>query len=256
MNKTILSSNELAILENIISNLGYVAYFDDIRMLLKDEYSSEEIRKRISLLVKRGWLVRIKRGAFAVANLESHNFASISPMVVSKVLMPDSYVSFEFALGRHGLFDQLPGKLTAVTPGKPRKFTFQEIQYEFRKIKPDLYFGYKEISLDGHSANVAELEKALLDFLYYRIDTYSVDLVREKLLEGKEDIDQKKLTSYAERFPVTVQRRLGFLLDLAGSPTEGLYKMVKQRPGYGRLTRGSDRFNAKWRIYYEDRFTK
>jgi len=32
--------------------------------------------------------------------------------------------------------------------------------------------------------------------------------------------------------------------------------MVKKRPGYGRLTRASDRFNAKWRIYYEDRFTE
>lgn len=256
MDKTILSKKELAILERIISNLGYIAYFDDIRMLLKEEYSTEETRKRISLLVKRGWLIRIKRGVFAVANLESHSFASISPLLVSQVLVTDSYVSFEFALGYHGLFDQQPGKLTALTPGKPRKFTFQEIQYEFRSVKPDLYFGYEEVSVDGHSVNIAEFEKALLDYLYYRIDTYSVELVREKLAEGRDDIDHDRLASYAERFPVSVQRRLGFLLDLAGVSTDGLYQVVKRRPGYGKLTRGSDRFNAKWRIYYEDRFTE
>lgn len=256
MDYTILSKKELAILEKIISNLGYVAHFDDIKKLLEEEYTTEEIRKRVSLLSKRGWLVRIKRGSFAVASLESHSFANISPLLVSQVLVPDSYVSFEFALGRYGLFDQLPARLTAITPGIPRKFTFQAIEYGFRKIKPDLYFGYESLPVDNLSANVAELEKILLDYLYYQIDTYSIELVREKLAEGRDGIDHDRLVSYAKRFPVTVQRRLGFLLDLAGASTDGLYQMVKKSPGYGRLTRASDRFNAKWRIYYEDRFTE
>lgn len=256
MDKTVLSRNDLAMLEKIISGPGNIVYFDDLKTLFEGEYSIEELRKRTSLLVRRGWLVRIKRGAFAVANLESHSFAGISPLVVSTVLVPDSYVSFEFALRHHGLFDQMPSKLTALTRGRKREFEFQGIQYSFRKIKPDLFFGYEEVSIDRHAARVAALEKALLDYLYFRLDTYSAELVREKLMEGRGDIDHVRLVSYSNRFPLTVQRRLGFLMDLAGAPSGQLYKKVKGRPGYGRLTRASDRFDAKWRLYYEDRFAE
>jgi predicted transcriptional regulator of viral defense system len=256
MKKTILSSKELAILEKVISSLGYIAHIEDINDLLAEDYSIQQIRRRISLLSRRGWLIRIKRGVYAVANLESHSFANISPLLVSQVLLPNSYVSYEFALYEHGLFDQLPAKLTAITPGKPKKFTFQGTEYEYKKIKPVLYLGFAERTVDGHAVNIAELEKAFLDYLYYRIDTYSVDLVLEKLKEGKDDLDIDRLYDYARRYPVSVIRRLGFLLDLIEVPTDELREDIKSRRDFSKLTNISDIFNARWRIYYEDRFTE
>jgi predicted transcriptional regulator of viral defense system len=254
MKKTSLTRRELAILEKIISHLGYIAYTSDINELLEKDYSLQEIRRQISLLSKRGWLVRIKRGVFAVASIESHSFASISPLAVSQILVPGSYVSFEFALSHYGLFDQLPSKLTAVTSGKPRKYAFQNMTYEFKSIKPDLYFGNVEIEENSMKANVAELEKVFLDFLYFRIDTYSIDLALEKLKEAQGGLDLKKLFSYAQKYPVSVKRRLGYLLDLAGIPADNLYKTIRSRRDFSKLTNQSDKFNAKWRIYYEDRF--
>lgn len=254
MKKTSLTRRELAILEKIISNLGYIAYARDINELLEQDYSLQEIRRQLSLLVQRGWLVRIKRGVFAVAGLESHSFANMSPLSVSQILVAESYVSFEFALAHHGVFDQLPSKLTAVTEGRPKKYTFQNLEYEFKKIKSGLYFGFEEITVDNGKANVAELEKAFLDFLYFRIDTYSIDLVLEKLKEGRDDLNLEKLFSYATKYPVSVQRRLGYLLDLADIETDKLYFGVKSRRDFSKLTNTSTKFNAKWRIYHEDRF--
>jgi predicted transcriptional regulator of viral defense system len=255
MKKTSLTRRELSILEEIISELGYVAYASDINKLLEKNYSLQEIRRQISLLTERGWLVRIKRGVFAVASLESHSFANISPLVVSQILVPISYVSFEFALARHGLFDQLPSKITAITSVKPRKFTFQGMTYEYKSIKPGLFFGYEEITESGGKASVAELEKAFLDFLYFEIDTYSIDLVLEKLRDGKSDLDLARLFDYSSKYPVSVKRRLGYLLDLAGASTDGLHEEIRSRRDYSKLTNTSEIFNAKWRIYYEDRFS-
>ena len=256
MKKTILTRKELAILEKIISELGYIAYVEYINKLLARDYSEQEIRRQISLLSKRGWLVRIKRGVFAVANLESHSFANLSPLMVSQILSPSSYVSFEFALAEYGLFDQLPKKLTAVTLGKPRKFVFQGMEYEFRKIKPDLYFGFEETTVNDGKVNVAELEKAILDFLYFRIDTYSIDLVLEKLKESRKELNLAKLYNYTAKYPMSVKRRLGFLLDLTDTPTDELLKAIGSRRDFSKLTNTSDIFNAKWRIYYENRFTE
>lgn len=256
MRRTILSKKELDILEKIISNCGHIAYFEKIKELLGKEYSYDELKKQISLLSRRGWLIRIKRGVFAIASLESHNFANISPLVISQVFVPNSYVSFDFALNHYGLFDQLPKRVISITTLKPRKFTFQGIEYQFSKVKPELYFGYKEISIDNQKAKVAELEKVVLDYLYFRNDTYSIDLVLEKLKEYKNDFNFKKLQKYALKYPLFVKRRLGFLLDLIDIDSSKLHKEVKKHSGYSKLTKNSNKFNAKWRLYYEDRFAR
>jgi len=256
MKRTILSKKELNILEKIISNFGNIVYFDEIKDLFKKEYSYNELKKQISLLSKRGWLVRIKRGVFVVASLESHNFANVSPLVVSQILVPNSYVSFEFALNNYGLFDQLPNKVISITPLKPKKFTFQDIDYQFSKIKPELYHGYQQILINNRKVKIAELEKIILDYLYFRNDTYSVDLLLEKLRENKSEFYFNKLQKYALEYPLFIKRRLGFLFDLIDIDSNKLHKEVRKNSGYSKLTKNSNKFNSKWRLYYEDRFTK
>ena len=85
MKKTALSTKELNILENVITSYGYVVSFDDLATLLKG-YSHDALKQQISSLSSRGWLIRIKRGFYAVANLESHNFSNISPLIISRFL--------------------------------------------------------------------------------------------------------------------------------------------------------------------------
>ncbi|GFP43631.1 hypothetical protein HKBW3C_02761 [Candidatus Hakubella thermalkaliphila] len=162
MEKTILSKKDLEILEKIISHYGNIVGFDQIESLLAD-YSYYELNQRIKFLVKRGWLIRIKRGFYAVASLESHSFANISPLIVSQIFVPDSYVSFESALNYHGLFDQLPNTVTAVTPVKSKKYRFQNLDYQFVKARPKMMTGFEEVSIEGRKVKVAEIEKALLD---------------------------------------------------------------------------------------------
>ncbi len=255
MKKTILSKKELEILEKIIAQYGYIASFEDIESLFED-YSYDELNQRIKFLVKRGWLIRIKRGFYAVANLESHSFSNVSPLVISQVFVPDSYVSFEFALNYRGLFDQLPNKVTSVTSLKSKKYRFQNLDYQFVKAKLEMMTGFEKITIEGKKTKVAEVEKALLDFLHFRKNGYTVDLVLEKLKEAKDEIDSEKLADYAKLYPVTIQRRIGFLLDASEIDSSKLYNKIKNTPGFARLTKNSNVFNAKWRLYCEDRFVK
>lgn len=255
MKKTILSKKDLEVLERIIARYAYIVSFEEMQALFK-EYSYDELNQRIKFLINRGWLIRVKRGFYAVANLESHSFSNVSPLVVSQIFVPNSYVSFEFALSHHGFFDQLPKRITTVTSLKSKTYQFQNLDYKFVKAKPEMMTGFIELSIEGQRARVAEIEKALLDFLHFRKDTYTIDLVIEKLKEVKNEIDPRKLAKYARLYPVTIQRRFGFLLDLVSIQSEELYNRLKKTPGFAKLTRSSNIFNAKWRIYYEDRFAK
>jgi predicted transcriptional regulator of viral defense system len=255
MKKTALSKKELNILENVIAKHGYVVSFDDLARLIESK-SHDVLKHQISSLAERGWLVRIKRGYYAVANLESHNFSNVSPLVISQVLVPDSYVSFEFALNYRGHFNQLLAKVTSVTSSNTRKFKFQNIDYSFVKAKPEMIKGFEEISIEGQNAKVAVLEKALLDFLHYRKNTYTIDLLVEKLNEVRTELDTGKMIELSMTYPITLRRRLGFLLDLTGLNSESLSMALNGTPGYTKLTKKSNIFNAKWRLYYEDRFAE
>lgn len=254
MKKTILSEKELHLLESLISEHGYIVTSEQIKAEL--DISQQSARNLITKLVRNGWLVRVKRGYFAIANLESHNFSNISPLVISQVLVPDSYVSLEFALNYHGFFDQLPNTVTAVTSLRAKAFQFQGLSYKYVKANTKMMIGFEEISIEGQHANVAKLEKALLDLLHFRRDIYTIDLLIEKLKETKNEIDSQKLIDFSMVYPVTLRRRLGFLLDMTGIDSEELHLRLKGTPGFAKLTKKSDLFNAKWRLYYEDRFTQ
>jgi len=255
MDYTLLSKKDLAFLEAIITEYGYVVSISELKCLFRD-LSFNELHQRIRLLVKRGWLIRVKQGYYAVVNLESHNFSNISPFIISRIFRPDSYVSFEYALNYYGYFDQLPGVVTSVTAKNTRRYEFQNMSYYFVKAKPMMMTGYKSIMVDGKEGRVAKLEKAILDYLHFRKDSYTIDLVLEKLSEARELISTVQMVEFADLYPISVQRRLGFLMDLKSMDSTLLHQKIKQIDGVAKLTRDANQFNAKWRIYYENRFAK
>lgn len=256
MKSTILSKTDLELLEKILSKHGSIIGFDSIHSFLEEDHSDAEIRNKVSLLSKRGWLVRLKRGIYAVASLESHNFTGISPIAISNAFIPNSYVSMELALNYHGLFDQFSAKVTAVNTQRSVSYSFQDIEYQFVKTKPELFFGFAEASIDGRKVKIADPEKAILDFLYFRTDAYTVDLMLEKLEEARESMDFNKLINYSLVYSLSVKRKLGFLLDLIGIDSVRLQDVVKSFRNSNKLTKKSSIFNAKWRLYYENRFAK
>lgn len=252
--KTILSEKELKLIEALIADYGYIVSFEQVYKKLN--IGRQSVRNLINKLIKNGWFVKVKKGTYAIASLESHSFSNISPLVISRVFVSASYVSFEFALNHWGHFDQFPSKITSITSLKSKKYHFQNLEYVFIKAKSQIMIGYKEITLDGQKAKVAELEKALLDFLNFRKDSYTIDLVLEKLKEASSEIDSNKLIDYSNFYPTTTQRRLGFLLDLSGIESNKLHDRIRNVSGFAKLTNKSDIFNAKWRLYYENRFAK
>lgn len=251
--RTILSEKELNLLESLIANHGNIIEFQNFYDQAKSFLSRQEAINLVMKLKKNGWLIPIKKGVYAIADISSHGFANISPFAIANTLINESYVSFEAALSHYDLFEQMVKSIISITSQKPRFFRFQDLNYKFLKIKSQLYFGFKEISIEGHKAQVAELEKVFIDFLYFRNDSYSIDLILEKLNKGKEQINFEKMVNYSMKFSLTTKRKLGFLLDKLGEDTQKLVKAI-HRKGYSRLTKSSKKFNNKWRIYYEDRF--
>lgn len=252
---TILTEKRFKDIEDIIASFGRIVTAGDIHKALGKKYSKFALKKRIYGLKEKGWLVPLRRGLYYISDISSRGFVNISPFVIASAFDKDSYISLDSALSFYGLFEQMLRTTSSVTAEKSKKYVFQDNTYRYLKINKKLYFGYKLENLEGYYIKVAELEKVILDYLYFKNDAYSVDLLLEKLQKAKDRLDFKKFFNYARKFPETTKRKLGFILDLLKINTEALLESVEKK-GYSKLTSRSNKFNAKWRLYYEDRFAK
>lgn len=250
---TTLTKKQIKDIEDIIVPSGKIVTANDIHMILGRKYSRLFVKKRIHELKVKGGLVPLRRGLYFIPDIPSSGFANIPPVVTASAFDNDSYVSLDAALNHYGLLEQMLHTVSSVTRLKSRKYVFQENTYQYMKINKKLYFGFKTETIQGYYVKVADLEKVILDYLYFKNDTYSIDLLLQKLQKAKGRIDFKKLFAYARKFPESTKRKLGFILDMLNIDTKALHKMVGAK-GYSKLTANSKKFNAKWRLYYEDRF--
>jgi predicted transcriptional regulator of viral defense system len=75
-----------------------------------------------------------------------------------------AYISLQSALFHHGLIEQIPSILYAVTPARPRQFRTPMGTISFHRMPPELFKGFELSS--GSDAKIATPEKALFDLLY------------------------------------------------------------------------------------------
>lgn len=254
---TILSKKDLELLERVILKHGRIVSFERLYEVIKDHYSLAEAHNRVSLLAKLGWLIRIKRGLYVVVtDIGSLSTEGVSFYSIAQALNKHSYISFESALQYHGMFDQMLSSIGAVTFRRARHYKVKNTDIRFFRIKESLYFGFSKERSDIGLVNIASKEKALLDILYFRSNTYYASLVWEKLKEGKDNINMRLLKNYAGKMTFDVIRQVGFFLDRLDVKTDDLIKLVKNKGGYSRMTEKSKNFDSKWRLYFEDSVIK
>jgi predicted transcriptional regulator of viral defense system len=115
MKRTILSPKQTELLEGLIAKYGQIVTSEEIYSLAENEEAERQLKKIITKLVKSGWLIRIRKGLYAISDLSNRGFLSLSPYVVANLLVKDSYVSFESALSYRGMFDQLTNKIISIS---------------------------------------------------------------------------------------------------------------------------------------------
>jgi predicted transcriptional regulator of viral defense system len=251
---TVLSQRDSQLLEQAVLKHGQIADMSQLDEIFQSAYSRNSDRKRrISLLAKAGWFVRIRRGLYLiVTDLSARTTGSLSYLVISNALNSRSYISFANALNWHGTFDQLTKTVDAITTARPRNYRFQNTVFRFLKVEEKLYFGFAGQRVDGKIVNIGEIEKVILDYLFLRRNAATLSLVVEKLREYQSKFDFAKMVEYGKAYNITVQRNLGFLLDSIGVSSDALYEGARgNRKGFSKMHPGAKTFNAKWRLYYD-----
>ncbi len=165
--------------------------------LLAGSDSPAEVRRQLSRWTASGRLIQIRRGLYALAP----PFAGAAPNVLavaSRIRVP-SYVSLQSALSFHGVIPEAVPVVTSVTTSRPGRFGTPLGSFLYRHLKRSLFWGYREMDVDGgQKAFVALPEKALLDLFYLTPGVIGAPLVQElRLAPGQ--LDPDRLRSFAKR---------------------------------------------------------
>lgn len=256
MKQTILTTNQSELLERLIAKYGQIVTSEHVYKEAQDVWDRKQAKNLITKLVRNGWLIRIKKGLYAISDFSNRGFLSLSPYIVANLLVKESYVSFESALAYYGMFDQLTDKIISVSKVRYKTVKLNTTEYSFINVKDQFFFGWQEFLIDNKMARIASAEKALVDMIHFHRSKYSVDLVIEKLKEHRDGLDLIKLNNFISKMSSTTIKIFGFLFDLLHIDSGHLYELTKTKQGTHWMLVSNKKFNAKWRLYYDEYFDK
>jgi predicted transcriptional regulator of viral defense system len=173
-------------------------------LVRKYKLSEPAVRNTLRRYETKGLVERISTKIYL-----NHFNQHFSSRDLVNMLRPRSYISLESALVDRGVITQNPSVVTCVTPSYPQRFQGKSVIIVYRRISPELYWGFEEKTTRYNKYLIAEPEKALLDWIY---------LTRQEGLPTPLDeinlqfLDLPKLRAYAKRFPNTVNETVKDLL--------------------------------------------
>ncbi len=184
--------------------------FFDLKAQLKDFliFSINDIEKvdssfhkqRLSEWQEKGYIKKIRQGFYIFSDLQISEQVLCS---ISNNIYQPSYISLEMAFSLYNLIPEGVYEITSVTSKKTNNFKTDIGNFTYKHIKPELMFGYEIREYNGHRYLVAEIEKAMLDYLYLNShirDEKDFDGLRFNISEFKAKVDMDKFKKYVDAF--------------------------------------------------------
>jgi predicted transcriptional regulator of viral defense system len=160
--------------------------------LLDDKFE----KAKLSSWIKKWYLKSIKKWFYLYWNVEINE--NLLFFISNKIYSP-SYVSLETALNHYWIIPEYTFVITAVTSNKTTNFNAEVWNFSYKKIKPELFWGYNIINFWDYKVLIWELEKVILDYFYLNSRIKNLDDLeglRWNKEELKKKLDLRKLEKY------------------------------------------------------------
>lgn len=246
-----LSRREALALTRLSSQNRTIITIDDIQDAIDVPYG--EAKKIANNLVHKKWLDRLKSGTYLIVPLAAGETGEYTEheFVIASHLADPMYISYWSALNYHGLTEQVPVTVFAATTDQVPTREIHGVTYTFVTLTNAKFFGYETVAVDSHRANVASVEKTLVDCADHPEHCGGIGELAKGL--GAADPDQEMLTEYLLRLGngAAIKRivYLADLLDVDLAQREDLVDAFTS--GYSKLdpTRGDDgRHTSEYRL--------
>lgn len=187
--------------------------------------SRQAVNLTLSRLARKGWLRRLRRGAYAVVPLSSASGQPVveDPLAVAMALYAPCYISGWTAAQHWELTEQIFNAVV-VYSAKPERRSSQEVggvHYRIRRVPEDAIFGTMKVWSGTVAVQIATMHRTLIDVLDAPEmgggGRQTLDIVRAYWRRA--GADPEALLDLATRLDRgSVFKRLGFTAERFASP--------------------------------------
>jgi len=184
-------------------NKYYVFSCGDILSFYPKE-KRNNLKKMISRWSEKGWIHPLKRGLY---ELSYPRDLTIPDLYIANKLYSPSYVSLETALSNYSIIPEVSMAVTSLTTKPTRRFKNEHGLFIYRTVKADAFMGYYVEKNGALDILMAEPEKALVDYLYFKkYRNKEFNLKDERIDKDRVSrLSKTKLNRYAKLYHINLK---------------------------------------------------
>jgi predicted transcriptional regulator of viral defense system len=206
--------------DNLLHYVQDLAFFDLATIMQLTRAPRRQLLVQLSQWTKRGRLMRLKRGLYALA--KPYRTGPLVPARIANELYRPSYLSGAWALSYHGWIPEKVTQWTSVTTRVTRKFRNKLGVFIYQHLKSDFFWGYESQTINDEPVWIAEPEKALLDYLHLHRGEWSRERLKEMRFQDMDEAHTDKLQFYALKWgSPRLKKAIRQLLDLQSEERDG-----------------------------------
>jgi predicted transcriptional regulator of viral defense system len=212
-----LSRNESKVVLALEWRGEKIVTLGDIRRLLGG--SEGYARFLAHQLVHKGWLERLRPGLFLLipADRGPEGVGDTNPLAAGAALVRPYFFSFGTACTHHGLTEQVFGEVYIACKLRRRPRVIRSTRYVFVELRPEQFFGFREVNVLGEPVQMATPERALLDALDRPRYGGGLREVSRMVSQLGSKVSWRETVDLLSRWgDSALVQRFGYLLDLHG----------------------------------------
>lgn len=236
---------------------------EDVRKLAPEVgLSKGYLLQALHHLVRTGWLVRLRKGLYALSSA----IPGISPaheFEVAMALADPAAISHFSAMHHYELTDQIPRQVFITTTmgnwiPRGRKgsghagYCVGDTVYQFIRIKPERLFGTEKVWIEESRVTFTDMTRTLIDGLTMPQYCGGIAEVLHGFQVARDRISLDQIADYALRLDNATTKRLGWVLEHIGFERLKLTALQQvEVTGYSKLDPTGPRegpYNRYWMI--------
>lgn len=238
-----LSTRERKYLSTLLLTNRKVLYSFEASEILG--LNSNETNRFLSRLSKKGWLNRIKRGAYLFVPLES-SFVDPFPEEVWQIAMElfkPCYLSGWTSAEHWDFTEQIFNTVMVITsaPQRQSNHKIAGINFKTRQVHENRLFGIKKLWIDNNQIFIADRHKTIIDILDAPEigggGQHTLKIVKNYLRAAEVNLDT--ILKYAIIINRgTLYKRIGYSFEKYGNVTNAWLSLIKSK-----ISRGISNFD-------------
>lgn len=164
------------------------------------ESTNKTIQNQLQSWTNKGLLLRLKNGVYKIQFPEGG--PDLPDLYIANKIYEPSYVSLETALSFYSIIPEVAAQVISVTTRQTKLFRNKIGSFKYVSCKNDAYLGYKIINYENFKVYIAEQEKAVVDFIYFKLKYgESIDIAIERFDKKRmKKLSWKKIFDYARKY--------------------------------------------------------